>query len=222
MLNVFEWVDVFVCLSVWVFVDRLTSFESRSRSSSESRAERGEACLELFVYHEEYVDVELTFYYSYPSWMICFNLHFFCCVEKETAFGSWSRVAANTSLSFLSSLLEISIKLFQNQLLTPSYFYYRRKEPPVSEREPANLTRRAVDADVDPSTSKRAFARPVVILPKRCVDTIGEQKLRDVEPTEPDAWNTWRQCLADSKTDSERVRRLRRFPRTKSIISVRL
>ena len=82
-----------MCLNEWVFVclllmsvDRLTSFESRSRSPSESRAERGEAYLELFGFHKAYVDVEFTFYYSYPSKMICFNLHFFCCVEKETRF----------------------------------------------------------------------------------------------------------------------------------------
>lgn len=64
---------------------------------------------------------------------------------------------------------------------------YRRKVPPVSESEPANRTRRAVDADVDPSTSKRRRARPAVTLQRRCVDTIGEPRPRDVELTEQDA-----------------------------------
>ena len=205
---------VSLCMNVCWEIDLRLS--SRSRSSRFERREERRVSLELFVFHKEYVNVELTLcqLLSLP-WMIrFFSLSFLLlCRERDRTLRSW-----RTPRPRFSVLLEKSQSLINVYSITDlSYFFYfnRRKEPPVSEREPANLTRRAVDADVDPSTSKRAFARPVVILPKRCVDTIGEQKLRDVEPTEPDAWNTWRQCLADSKTDSERVRRLRRFPRTK-------
>jgi len=62
---------------------------------------------------------------------------------------------------------------------------YRRKEPPVLVNAPAKPTRLAAVVVAVPSIFKRVNAPRAAILFRKCVDTTGELRRREDEPTEP-------------------------------------